>query len=125
MPVDEHDRSGTVTGTAPPVVGTSASMQVEKIHDVRSHLAEAGHMSMHDHKGPKRIGLLNFRATRLLAFIVIATAVLVCATICVAAVWQYVESDFAWRAMASLGIISCAVAVFVSLNEGFGPLIRE
>jgi hypothetical protein len=115
----------TVTTPKPPPTGSSEAMQVEKIHDVRSHLAEAGHLSMHDHKGPSRVGVLNFRATRLLAFIIIATAVLVCASICVAAVWQYVESDFAWRALASLGIISCAVAVFVSLNEGFGPLIRE
>lgn len=100
-------------------------MQVDKIHDMRMHLAEAGHMSVNDHKGPKRVGVLNMRTTRLLAFMIIATAVLACAAICVAAVWQYVESDFAWRALASLGIISCAVAVFVSLNEGFGPLIRE
>jgi hypothetical protein len=100
-------------------------MQVEKIHDVRTHLAEAGHMSSNNGKGPKRIGVLNFKATRLLAFIVISTAVLVCAAICVAAVWEYVATDFAWRALASLGIISAATAVFVSLNEGFGPLIRE
>jgi hypothetical protein len=82
-------------------------------------------MSSNEYKGPKRIGVLNFRATRLLAFIIVATAVLLCATICVAAVWEYVDSDFAWRALASLGIISAAVAVFVSLNEGFGPLIRD
>lgn len=100
-------------------------MQVDKIHDVRDHLAEAGHMSTNDHRGPKRTGVLNIRATRLLAFIIIATATLACAAICVAAVWEYVAPDFAWRALGSLGIISAALAVFVSLNEGFGPLIRD
>ena len=98
-------------------------MQVEKIHDVRDHLAEAGHASQPN--VPKRVGVLNYRATRLLAFVVIATAVVACAVICVAAVWEYVIADFAWRALASLGIISAATAIFVSLNEGFGPLVRE
>lgn len=100
-------------------------MQVEKIHDVRVHLSEAGHMSINDHKGPKRVGVLNFRATRLLAFIVVATTMLICAGVCVAAVWQYVEPEFAWRALGTLGIVCAAVAVFVSLNEGFGPLVRD
>ena len=98
-------------------------MQVEKIHDVRDHLAEAGHISQPH--AVKRVGVLNYRATRLLAFIVIATAVVACAVICVAAVWEYVVPEFAWRALASLGIISAATAIFVSLNEGFGPLIRD
>ncbi len=100
-------------------------MQVDKIHDVREHLAEAGHMSINNHKGPRRVGVVHYRATRLLAFIVITTTVIACACICVAAVWEYVAADYAWRALASLGIISAATAVFVSLNEGFGPLIRE
>jgi formate hydrogenlyase subunit 3/multisubunit Na+/H+ antiporter MnhD subunit len=100
-------------------------MQVEKIHDIRDHVAAAGEPTATGLRGPKRIGVLNFRATRLLAFIIIATAVVACAVICVAAVWEYVVPDFAWRALASLGIISAATAIFVSLNEGFGPLIRE
>jgi hypothetical protein len=125
MPADAPDPGDTVMNPSIPPISSPASMQVEKIHDVRSHLAEAGHVSMNDHKGPKRVGVLNFRATRLLAFIIIATTVVISAVVCVAAVWQYVESDYAWRALSSLGIISAAVAVFVSLNEGFGPLVRE
>ncbi len=97
-------------------------MQVEKIHDVRRNLD--GAMSSGPH-APKRIGVVNMRATRLLAFLIIAAAVLACSVICVLAVWDYVLPEFAWRALASLGIISAATAIFVSLNEGFGPLVRD
>jgi hypothetical protein len=99
------------------------SMQVQKIHDVRTHLA--GGMGGSGPHAPKRIGVVNMRFTRILAFMIISAAVVACSVVCVLAVWEYVESDFAWRALASLGIISAATAIFVSLNEGFGPLVRE
>ncbi len=96
-------------------------MQVDKIHDVRRHLGTA------DANGPMRNiqGVINYRLTRIIAFVVIAAALLCCAAICVMALWGYVGTDFAWRALASFGIISGAMAIFVALNEGFGPTVRN
>lgn len=99
-------------------------MQVDKIHDLRRHL---GTVDEHGVALPMRNikGVINHRVTRVIAFIVIAAALIACAAICVMALWGYVASDFAWRALASFGIISGAMAIFVALNEGFGPSVRE
>ena len=98
-------------------------MQVEKIHDVRKHLGtdDAGLTQPH---GRAKIGVIHLKAIRVLAFIAISVALIMTAVLCVLAVWEYVSPDYAWRSLASLGIISAAVAAFVALNEGFGPVIR-
>lgn len=99
-------------------------MQVDKIHDVQRHLetVDAGATGGH---WPRRIGVVNFRVTRLLSFIVVSLALFACTIICVMAVWDYLGPDYVWRALASLGIISATTAIFVSLNEGFGPFVRS
>ena len=98
-------------------------MQVEKIHDVQRHLN--GNESMAAaRRWPRRIGVINAKAIRVIAFTIISTTVIACAIVCVLAVWGTVVPEFAWRALASLGIIATATAVFVSLNEGFGPAVR-
>ena len=96
-------------------------MQVEKIHDLRRHLYD---MEPITHPSRHIVGVLNARVTRLLCFLVISLSLLGCMVACLLAVWQYVAPEIAWRALASLGIISAAAAVFVALNEGFGPAIR-
>lgn len=73
---------------------------------------------------PRKVGVVNLRFTRFIAFLVISLTVVGCAIACVLAVWGYVTTDFAWRALASLGIISGATAIFVSLNEGFGSAVH-
>lgn len=72
----------------------------------------------------RKVDVVNLKATRLIAFIVISSAVIACAVVCVLAVWEYVDATYAWRALASLGIVSAAVAIYVSLNEGFGPAVH-
>lgn len=101
-------------------------MQVEKIHVLRRHLSgidmDAPPHTRH-HRGT--VGVVNFRATRIIAFLIISLAVIATAVTCVLAVWEVLEQDYAWRALGSLGIISAATAIFVSLNEGFGPAVRQ
>jgi len=98
-------------------------MEIEKIHRVRAHLTgdEANKPSQH----PPPQGVVSLKVTRFLAFFIISMSVVACAVVGVLAVWQVVTEDLAWRSLASLGIVSLAVAIFVALNEGFGPAIRE
>ncbi len=99
-------------------------MQVEKIHDVRKHLASDNVDPTSPHSR-KTVGVINFKLIRVMAYAVISIALLACAICCLVAVWGYVDPNVAWRALASLGIISTATAVFVALNEGFGSAIRR
>ncbi len=97
-------------------------MQVAKIHDIRKHLSND--MEPNTHPARRIIGVCNARVTRLLAFLLNSLALIVCVVACLLAVWGYVAPDIAWRALASLGILSTATVAFVGLNEGFGPAIR-
>ncbi|MCA9292102.1 MAG: hypothetical protein KDA25_13300 [Phycisphaerales bacterium] len=104
-------------------------MQVDKVHHIREHLGHVGHDTGHDmepftHPARRIIGVCNARITRLLVFLLNAASLIATVVACLMAVWQYVEPDVAWRALASLGILMAASAVFVGLNEGFGPAIR-
>ncbi len=99
-------------------------MQVEKIHDIRKHLA-SGNIDPTSPQSRKSVGVINFKLIRIMAYAVISIALLACAICCLLAVWGYVAPTVAWQALASLGIISTATAVFVALNEGFGSAIRR
>lgn len=68
----------------------------------------------------RRIGVINLRFIRFLAFMVIPLSVIACAVLGVMAVWEMVLLDFTWKLLVSLGIIAFATVIFVSLNEGFG-----
>lgn len=97
-------------------------MQVEKIHDVQRHVSNG-----EVHVGPRRpprLAVINMRVTRLLAFLIVTLSMVACAVLSIAAIWGFVEETYAWRALGSLGIVSAAAAIFVSLNEGFGPAVR-
>jgi len=98
-------------------------MKVEKIHDIQKHLG-ASSMSYQGDPLRRHIGVINLRFIRALAFAVISLSVIACAVIGVMAVWETVPVDFTWKSLASLGIIALATAIFVSLNEGFGPAVR-
>ncbi|MEM0915462.1 MAG: hypothetical protein AAGK09_12735 [Planctomycetota bacterium] len=98
-------------------------MQVDKIHSIRQALSE-GPMFENPYDR-KPIGVINLKVTRVIAFVIISLAVIATAVVCILAVWQVFVPDYAWRSLGSLGIIAAATAVFVALNEGFGPAIRE
>ena len=98
-------------------------MQVEKIHDVKRHTTNGN--ASHGPKPPPRVAVINLKVTRLIAFVIVSMSLLIATSVCVAAIWDYVATDYAWRALGSLGIVSGAVAIFVSLNEGFGPFVRD
>jgi hypothetical protein len=99
------------------------AMQVDKIHEVQKHL-EVGEAGALAGFSPKKVAVINVRFTRLVAFLVVSLALFACAAVCVLAIWEYLAPDYAWRALGSFGIISGVSAIFVSLNEGFGPLVR-
>jgi hypothetical protein len=96
-------------------------MQVEKIHDIRRHLLDMETTPRH---ARPVVGVCNAKVTRLLSCAVTSVALVVSVAACVLAVWGYAEPAIAWRALATLGIVSAATAVFVALNEGFGPMIH-
>lgn len=98
-------------------------MQIQKIHDLRKHL-RAYPMNDLEFPGPRRIGVIHLRFVRFVAFFVVVLALMACAVVCVMAVWDYVQPDFAWRSLVSFGIIAAAVTIFVALNESFGPIVR-
>lgn len=98
-------------------------MQIEKIHDLRRHLGTDNMTEPSHRRGP--VGVINLKATRVIAFLIITLSLVACALVCVLAVWEVVPAVFAWRALSSFGIVAAATAIFVSLNEGFGPGIRD
>lgn len=101
-------------------------MQVEKIHDVRRHLGSEGHVGFVGRAGMRTImGVINHRLTRIVAFVLISLTLAGSTVACLLALWGYVAPDYAWRALASFGIVSAATAIFVALNEGFGPSVRK
>ncbi len=70
------------------------------------------------------MGVINHRLARIVAFVLIVVTLVASTIVCLLAVWGYVAPDYAWRGLASLGIVSGAAAIFVALNEGFGPSVR-
>jgi hypothetical protein len=71
-----------------------------------------------------RVGVVNLKVARVLAFLIIVISVVACAVVCVLAVWEMVQPLYAWRALGSLGIVSTSVAILLILNESFGPAVR-
>jgi hypothetical protein len=98
-------------------------VKIEKIHDIPKHLGADG-MNQQGDPSRKQVGVINLRFIRCLAFLVISGSVIACAVLGVMAVWEAVPIDFAWKSLVSLGIIAFTMAIFVSLNEGFGPAVR-
>ncbi len=98
-------------------------MQINKIHDLRRHLGTDDMTEPSHRRGP--VGVINLKATRVMAFLIITLSLVACALVCVLAIWEIVPAVYAWRALGSFGIVAAATAIFVSLNEGFGPGIRD
>lgn len=70
------------------------------------------------------MGVINHKMARIVAFVLIVVTLLAATVACLLALWGYVAPDYAWRGLGSLGIVSGAAAIFVALNEGFGPSVR-
>jgi len=66
-----------------------------------------------------RKGVLNPRAVRLSAFVIITVSILACTVLSILAVWQFTQSDTVWRAFTTLVIVSFAAGFFVVVNEKF------
>lgn len=75
--------------------------------------------------GPLKRGVLNAAYVRIAAFAVISLSIMVCAVVCLLAVWDYADRNTAWKALVSLGIIAAAMAAFVVVNESFGASLRN
>lgn len=69
--------------------------------------------------------MLSSRRVRLVSFFTIGAGLFLTAAICVLAIWEYTNSDAAWRSVATLGVISGTLFLFTALNEWFGMRIRE
>lgn len=65
-------------------------------------------------------GVVNPKAVRWLAFIVITVSLVVCTVLCILAIWQFTESDAVWRAIATFIVVSIATAIFTFVNEKLG-----
>jgi hypothetical protein len=97
-------------------------MRIEKVHDIRRHLLLLG-MTYELFPTP-RVGVVNLKVARVLAFLIIVISVVASAVVCVMAVWEVIAPLYAWRALGSLGIVSTSVAILLILNESFGPAVR-
>jgi len=73
-----------------------------------------------DYTPPRTEGFLPRRMIRLACFAVITVCLFVASVVCILAVWDYASTDVAWRAAATLGIVTVAMAGFAVLNELFG-----
>lgn len=95
-------------------------MQVQKVLEISEELAK------NPDRTPRRpVGVLNHKFIRVLAFLIISMTMLATAAVGVMAVWEVVKPEFAWRGLATLAIVATSTALFVGLNEGFGPIVRD
>lgn len=65
-------------------------------------------------------GVVNPKAVRWAAFVVISISLVVCTVLCILAIWQFTESDAVWRAIATFIVVSIATAIFTFVNEKLG-----
>jgi hypothetical protein len=97
-------------------------MRPQKVHDIHRRFGES---AMTPYQARRRtVGVINPRTSRLWAFIVMSVALVLCALVCLLATWNLVGPDYAWRAAVSLFIVAGAAALFLALNEGFGPAVH-
>ena len=67
----------------------------------------------------ERAGVINPKAVRLVAFLIITLSILACTVMSILAVWEFTRSDTVWRAFTTLVIISFSSGLFVIVNEKF------
>lgn len=65
-------------------------------------------------------GIINPKFVRLLSFVVISLSLVACTVLCILAIWEFTKTDAVWRAVATFGVISLAMAVFTFVNERLG-----
>jgi hypothetical protein len=65
-------------------------------------------------------GVFDPRRVRFVSFSVVSIGLFGTALLCVLAIWNYASRDTAWRALATLGVLSAAAVVFTVINEMFG-----
>lgn len=72
-----------------------------------------------------RPGVLSARSVRVASFFVIGAGMFVTAAVCVLAIWEHTSPDAAWRAVATLGVITGTLLLFGALNEWFGMRLQD
>lgn len=66
-------------------------------------------------------GVIPRGKVRMGCFGVLALSMFGAGALCIMAVWNPTQTDVAWKAIASLGIVAALAAGFTLLNEVFGP----
>lgn len=67
-----------------------------------------------------RRGLINPRIVRGTAFALITITLLVCTVLSILAIWDYMQQDALWRALATLAVVTVACFFFSAVNERLG-----
>jgi hypothetical protein len=70
-------------------------------------------------------GVFDPKRVRFVSFSVISLGLFGTALLCVLAIWNYASRDTAWRALATLGVLSAAAVVFTAINEMFGAKLDD
>ena len=72
-----------------------------------------------------RRGVFRPSTVRIISFAVISLWLFAVAFLCVLAVWDYTESDVAWKSLATLGIVVVTMVTFTVINEIFGERAED
>jgi len=70
-------------------------------------------------------GVFDPKRVRFVSFSVISLGLFGTALLCVLAIWNYASRDTAWRALATLGVLSAAAVIFTAINEMFGAKLDD
>jgi hypothetical protein len=70
-------------------------------------------------------GVFDPKRVRFVSFCLISIGLFGTALLCVLAIWNYASRDTAWRALATLGVLSAAAVVFTVINEMFGAKLDD
>ena len=65
-------------------------------------------------------GIVDSGILRTVLFVLVSLGLFVTGALSILAVWGYVESAIAWRAIATLGIAVLTFGLFIIVNEAFG-----
>ena len=65
-------------------------------------------------------GVIDPVLVRKTCFKIISVSLLVCALLCILAIWEFTKSDAVWRAISTFGVIAAASGIFAIVNEKFG-----
>ncbi|MGI9275106.1 MAG: hypothetical protein ACR2PT_09725 [Endozoicomonas sp.] len=71
-----------------------------------------------------RKGVFNAGRIRFISFVVISTGLFTTAFLSILTIWGYAAEDTAWRAVATLAVVTITMVAFTVINEVFGAKIE-